>query len=152
MNRIYIDTSVFGGYFEPEFELWTKILFNKIMQGDFKILISRLTDIELQPAPEKVRKLAGSIPESLIEFIDISDQVLELADQYITENVVGKTSRSDCIHIALATLHHADVLVSWNFKHIVNIHRIRGYNSVNYKYGHKLLEIRTPREILEYED
>ncbi len=50
------------------------------------------------------------------------------------------------------TLNHADVLVSWNFKHIVNVHRIRGYNSVNYKFGHKILEIRTPREILEYED
>ncbi len=68
------------------------------------------------------------------------------------ENVVGKTSRADCIHIALATLNNADVLVSWNFKHIVNINRIRGYNAVNYKLGNKILEIRTPREILEYED
>jgi predicted nucleic acid-binding protein len=152
MNRIYIDTSVFGGYFEPEFELWTKILFDKIQAGEFKVIISRLTDIELQPAPEKVRKLANSLPEGVTEFIDISDPVLELADHYIEEKVVGKTSRSDCIHIALATLHHADVLVSWNFKHIVNIHRIRGYNSVNYKYGYTILEIRTPREILEYED
>jgi len=87
-----------------------------------------------------------------MEFIGISDQALELAEQYLKENVVGKTSRGDCIHIALATLHNADILVSWNFKHIVNITRIRGYNSVNYKLGHKILEIRTPREILEYED
>jgi predicted nucleic acid-binding protein len=150
--RIYIDTSVFGGYFEPEFELWTKILFNKIRKGDFKIIYSRLTDIELNPAPEKVRNLAKKLPEKYIEFIDVSDEALKLADHYIKENVVGKTSLSDCIHIALATLHNADVLVSWNFKHIVNVHRIRGYNSVNYKFGHKILEIRTPREILEYED
>ena len=68
------------------------------------------------------------------------------------ENVVGKTSRADCIHIAIATLTDADILVSWNFKHIVNVNRIRGYNAVNYKFGHKILEIRTPREILEYED
>ncbi|MCK9411144.1 MAG: PIN domain-containing protein [Prolixibacteraceae bacterium] len=152
MERIYLDTSVFGGYFEPEFELWTKILFDKIREGEFRIIFSRLTDIELQPAPERVKQLAGDLPESMIEFIDISDQALELAGQYIEENVVGKTSQSDCIHIALATLHNADILVSWNFKHIVNMHRIRGYNSVNYKLGHKILEIRTPREILEYED
>ena len=152
MERIYLDTSVFGGFFEPEFELWTKILFDKIREGEFRIIFSRLTDIELQPAPERVKLLVGDLPESMIEFIDISDQALELAGQYIEENVVGKTSLSDCIHIALATLHNADILVSWNFKHIVNMHRIRGYNSVNYKLGHKILEIRTPREILEYED
>ena len=75
-----------------------------------------------------------------------------LGDAYITENVVGKTSREDCFHIALATIHNVAILVSWNFKHIVNVMRIRGYNAVNYKFGHKLLEIRTPREILEYED
>jgi hypothetical protein len=111
-----------------------------------------MTDIELEPAPEKIRNLAQSIPESSIEFFDISDQSTALAEEYLKENVVGKTSRADCIHIALETLCNADILVSWNFKHIVNVNRIRGYNSVNYKLGHKILEIRTPREILEYED
>ncbi len=152
MDRIYLDTSVFGGYFDPEFELWTKILFTKINQGDYKVIYSRLTDIELAPAPEKVRNLATSLPDKTLEFIDISDQAIELAERYVGENVVGKASRADCIHIALATLHNADILVSWNFKHIVNINRIRGYNAVNYKRGHKILEIRTPREILKYED
>jgi hypothetical protein len=152
MERIYLDTSVFGGYFEPEFEFWTKILFDQIHKGEFKVIYSRLTDIELKPAPLQVRELANSLTRDTVELIDTSDQVLALADQYLKEKVVGKTSMSDCIHIALATLHHADVLVSWNFKHIVNIHRIRGYNAVNYKFGHKILEIRTPREILENED
>ena len=152
MDRIYLDTPVFGGYFKPEFELWTKILFDKIYKGDFKVILSRLTDIELIPAPERVRDLAIDLPETAIDFVDISDQALELANQYLKENVVGKTSRPDCIHIALATLHHADVLVSWNFKRIVNFHKIRGYNAVNYKFGHRILEIRTPREILAYED
>ncbi|MBI5913977.1 MAG: PIN domain-containing protein [Bacteroidetes bacterium] len=152
MNRIYLDTSVFGGYFDPEFELWTKILFDKIIQGEYKIIYSRLIDIELNPAPEPVRNLAKNLPDSSLEYIDISDEAIELAEHYLNENVVGKTSRADCIHIALATLHNADILVSWNFKHIVNVNRIRGYNSVNYKFGHKILEIRTPREILEYDE
>ncbi len=152
MNRIYLDTSVFGGYFDAEFELWTKVLFDKINKSEFKVIYSRLTDIELNPAPEQVRNLANSLPQTALEFVDISDEATALAEQYLNENVVGKTSRADCIHIALATLNNADVLVSWNFKHIVNINRIRGYNAVNYKFGHKILEIRTPREILEYED
>ncbi len=103
MDRIYLDTSVFGGYFEPEFELCTKILFGKIQHGDFKVIFSRLSDIELNPAPERVRELAGHIPEKSIEFVDISDQALELAEQYLNEKVVGKASLSDCIYIAIDT-------------------------------------------------
>ena len=152
MNRIYLDTSVFGGYFDPEFELWTKILFDKITQGVYKVIYSKLIDIELTSAPERVRNLVNSLSRDFLELVDISDQAVNLAESYLKENVVGKTSRADCIHIALATLNNADVLVSWNFKHIVNINRIRGYNAVNYKLGNKILEIRTPREILEYED
>jgi hypothetical protein len=152
MERIYLDTSVFGGYFEPEFELWTKVLFDKVAKGDFKVLISRLTDIELEHAPHQVRELAKSLDKRNIEWLDITTEAVHLADKYIQEKVVGQTSHSDCIHIAIATLHYADVLVSWNFKHIVNHIRIRGYNSVNFKYGHKMLDIRSPREILYYED
>ena len=149
MNRVYLDTSVFGGYFEPEFEIWTKILFKKIKDGEFKIIYSRLTDIELASAPENVRELVKSLPESSIELVNISDPAIALAESYISEKVVGTTSRADCIHIALATLNNADILLILNFKHIVNINRIRGYNSVNYKLGYKLLEIRTPREVLD---
>jgi len=71
---------------------------------------------------------------------------------YIKENVVGKTSREDCIHIALATINRADVLVSWNFKHIVNLSRIRGYNSVNLKTGYPTIEIRSPLDLIDYEN
>jgi hypothetical protein len=149
MNRIYLDTSVFGGYFEPEFELWTKILFDRIIKGEIKILYSQLTEIELENAPKQVRELFDKIPEKQIEFLAITEEANKLADKYLSENVVGKTSRPDCLHIAIATLNNADLLASWNFKHIVNITKIRGFNGVNYMLGYKLLEIRTPREILE---
>ena len=129
-----------------------KEIVRQIIGDEYKVIYSKLVDIELEPAPEKVRDLAKSLPTTQLEWIEISDEAFELADRYLYDNVVGKTSRSDCVHMALATLNNADILVSWNFKHIVNIHRIRGYNSVNYKFGHKILEIRTPREILEYED
>lgn len=102
-----MDTSVFGGYFDAEFELWTKILFEKINKFEYKVIYSRLTDIELISAPEKVRELAKSIHPNSIEFIDISMDATQLAETYLQEKVVGKTSRADCIHIALATLHNA---------------------------------------------
>jgi predicted nucleic acid-binding protein len=152
MERIYLDTSVFGGYFEPEFELWSKLLINKIIKGEIKLLFSQLTEIELIKAPQFVKDLVKQIPDEYIEFLAITDEVMALANQYVKENVVGKSSIEDCRHIAIATLYNADILASWNFKHIVNVTRIRGYNSVNYKYGHKILEIRTPREILSDEN
>jgi len=72
-----------------------------------------------------------------------------LAKSYIEEKVVGKTSFADCVHIALATIYKVDYLISWNFKHIVNMERIRGYNSINLKLGYSILEIRSPREFLK---
>ncbi len=152
MDLLYLDTSVFGGQFDPEFELWTRLLFDRIKKGQYRLLYSRLTDDELNRAPEQVKELVLEIPAKYVEVVELTKDAIELADSYINEKVVGKASRADCLHIALATLNNADILVSWNFKHIVNINRIRGYNSVNYRHGHQILEIRTPREILEYED
>lgn len=151
MEWLYLDSSVFGGYFEKEFSTWSKGLLDKIIAGDYHIIFSEVLDGELMDAPESVKNLALNIPENVAFFASLDDQTIALADTYIMEAVVGKTSRADCFHIAIATLYNADVLVSWNFKHIVNYKKVRGYNAVNYKFGHKILDIRTPREILGYE-
>ena len=151
-QRLYIDTSVFGGYFDEEFEEYTTPLFDRIKLGEFKVLYSAVTQEELENAPENVKNLVKSLKSDITEFIEITDEVVSLASEYITEKVVGKTSFADCLHIALATIYRADFLVSWNFKHIVNIERIRGYNSINIKNGYKQLEIRSPREFEKYEN
>lgn len=103
-------------------------------------------------APENVKGHFKNLPKQNIERVIVTDVVLTLASKYVTEKVVGQTSFEDCIHIATATIYKADILVSWNFKHIVNVYRIRGYNSVNIRSNYPLLEIRSPKEILEYED
>lgn len=151
-QRIYIDTSVFGGYFDDEFSEHTIPLFEKIKAGEFIILYSTVTQDELENAPEKVKELVKGLKSDLAEFIEITDEAIELATEYITEKVVGKTSFADCLHIALATINRSDFLISWNFKHIVNIQRIKGYNYINIKNGYKQLEIRSPREFENYED
>ena len=151
-KRFYLDTSVFGGYFDFEFLNTTRKLFDEIIDEKIIILYSELTESELENAPKKVKDFVIGLPKDCIEFIEISKESIELADRYINENVVGRTSREDCIHIALATISRADVLISWNFKHIVNLKRIRGYNSVNLKYGYPTLEIRSPKEMINYEN
>jgi predicted nucleic acid-binding protein len=144
--KIYLDTSVFGGYYDEEFKEYTKPLFDRIANEEFILLFSNLTQDELENAPQQVKDLVTQIKAASTQFIDTSDEAVELATEYITERVVGQTSYSDCLHIALATIHKADYLVSWNFKHIVNVQRIRGYNAINLKNGYSLLEIRSPRE------
>lgn len=149
-QRIYIDTSVIGGYFDEEFEKDTKIFFQSFERGEIILVISDLLESEIIKAPEFIRDFLSSLNVDYIEVVTLDAEAIKLADKYIEEKVVGHTSRADCQHIALATIHNADVLVSWNFKHIVNLSRIRGYNGINYKNGYKMLEIRTPKEIIIY--
>ena len=150
--RIYADTSVFGGFFDTEFDKETKLLFDKILKGEFKLIISDLTQNELIKAPENVRNLIIDLNIRDVEVLKISNEEINLAKSYVSENVVGKTSFDDCIHIAAATVNNVDLLVSWNFKHIVNVMRIRGYNAVNIKNGYKTIDIRSPKDLIYYED
>jgi predicted nucleic acid-binding protein len=152
IKKIYIDTSVFGGYFDKEFEQETKPFFDKVIKDKIKILISEVLELEIYRAPDFIQDFYESLPDELIEMVELTDEIRKLADTYINEKVVSKTSRADCQHIALATVNKADVLVSWNFKHIVNLERIRGYNSINFREGYQMTEIRTPKEIFDYED
>lgn len=99
-----------------------------------------------------MRDFFSALPAENLEFVSITNESLDLANAYIAEKVVGQTSFDDCVHIALATINKADILVSWNFKHIVNIYRIRGYNSVNLHQGYWTIEIRSPKDIIGYED
>ena len=150
--RIYIDTSVVGGYFDEEFQEVTELFFRQFQSGDFIFVVSELLDLELLNAPTKVRGLLSQYPPALFERVALTQEAVDLANHYITENVVGKTSLTDCRHIALATLSRVDVLASWNFKHIVNLQRIKGYNSVNLRLGYQLLEIRSPKDLVTYEN
>ena len=149
-QRIYIDTSVVGGYFDDEFSVDTIPFFERVKNGEIVILVSDLLNAELLRAPEFVKQLLLGIEENCKEHVKLTAEATELADKYVEAKVVGKTSRADCQHIAMATLNKADVLVSWNFKHIVNLDRIRGYNGINYQLGHNMIEIRTPKEIFKY--
>lgn len=151
-KRVYIDTSVVGGYFDKEFKKDTVPFFNCAEKGEFILIVSDLLEAELLSAPEDVKDLLKQIPSRYQERIKLSKEAIVLADKYIEAKVVGKTSRADCQHIAMATLCKADVLVSWNFKHIVNLDKIKGYNGINYRFGHQMIEIRTPKEIMKYEN
>lgn len=152
IQRIYVDTSVVGGYFYEEFKEPTQRLFNRLAKGEIKFVISDLLELELMNAPKQVNELLLKYPNDRFERIELTEEVMNLADRYILEKVVGRTSLEDCRHIGLATINRVDVLASWNFKHIVNLERIKGYNSVNLRLGYQTIEIRTPKELVSYGD
>ena len=149
--RIYTDTSAIGGCEDSEFRHPSRRLFEAFRRGSMTLVISELTLRELEAAPAAVRDALADIPTDLIEVLPVSPEADDLASAYIADGAIGGRMRADALHIALATVARVDVLVSWNFKHIVNLARIHAYNAVNLKRGYPLLEIRTPREIVEDE-
>ncbi len=151
-QRIYVDTSVVGGYFDEEFKEATIGLFQRLENNEIIFVISDLLDLELIDAPPHVRELLQKYPTDKFERILLTEEAIKLADTYISEKVVGKTSLEDCRHIALATVNRVDVLASWNFKHIVNLDRIKGYNSINLRLGFQMIEIRSPKDLVKYGD
>ena len=149
-QSIYIDTSVVGGYFDEEFKDATTALFQRLENGEIYFVVSDLLDLELINAPQRVRELLYNYSADKFFRVELTEEAVILADRYISENVVGKTSLEDCRHIALATINKIDILASWNFKHIVNLDKIKGYNSVNLKLGYHLIEIRSPKDLVNY--
>ncbi|MFN4147428.1 MAG: hypothetical protein ACK4GN_16495 [Runella sp.] len=149
--RLYFDTSVFGGIYDIEFQRDTELLFEMVKNGEIICVYSDLCEYELESAPEKVKNHFLSLNKNQTEFVEITEEINQLAEEYIIEKVVGESSIDDCRHIACATINKVDYLISWNFKHIVNVFRIRGYNAINIKNGHIQLDIRSPKDIITNE-
>jgi predicted nucleic acid-binding protein len=146
--KIYLDTSVIGGCFDEEFSEESNTLLNQIKEGKYIAVISDMTLKELEFAPDNIKAVLKELPiDNLIE-ITVTTEIVDLANKYISEKVIPQWCEADALHIATATYHNADLLLSWNFKHIVNVTRIMGYNGVNLREGYKALEIRSPKEVI----
>ena len=152
IQRVYIDTSVIGGCIDQEFKEWSIKLFDEFKKGKKIAVISDITLDELELAPKKVQEILKQIPGKFLEIVESNREIEELAKQYLLKNAVTDKFYLDALHIAIATYFNVTVLSSWNFKHIVNLDRIRKYNSVNIEQGYKILEIRSPRDILKVEE
>lgn len=146
--RLYLDTSVIGGYYDTEFSEWTKPLIEGILNGEHIAIISDITIMEILDAPRNVNQLLEKLINSSSELVTSNEQTDKLASYYLKEGALNRKSIEDAQHIALATYNNVSAVVSWNFKHIVNMDRIRLFNSVNLKYGYGLIDIRSPREVI----
>ena len=150
--RVYVDTSVIGGCLDEEFRAASIRLIERSRTGDALLVISDITLAELAGAPPKVRSVLEDLPKGRLEFVQQDEESEALGEEYIRQRVVSRGMLADAQHIAVATIAKVDVLVSWIFKHIVNLDRIHGFNAVNLRSGYPMLEIRSPLEVWNYDN
>jgi predicted nucleic acid-binding protein len=150
--RIYADTSVFGGCLDDEFTEESNRFFELIRSGQVLALVSQVVVDELAEAPPKVREVLESLPPECVAFVDLTREIIELRNEYLAAGIVGRRSMDDATHVAAATVARADAIVSWNFRHIVRLDKMRAYNLVNLQAGYGLLSIVSPQEVWIDED
>ena len=148
---MYVDTSVFGGTQDEEFAAASERFFRRVREGEFLVLLSAHTVDELMPAPEQVLQVLRDLPKQCVETVASTDEAEALAKSYIEAGALGEASHMDALHVAAATVAGADLIVSWNFKHIVRYDRIQLFNGVNVLRGYRALDIRSPLE-MSYDD
>lgn len=146
-QRVYIDTSVIGGCFDDEFRVWSIGLFHDFDKGLFLPVVSALTTTEVAQAPGNVQAQYQSVFQSNHEYLELTTEAIELARRYLSAGVLGDRFLNDALHIAVASIAEVDMVVSWNFKHIVHYEKIRQFNAVNLEQGYKPIEIHSPREV-----
>lgn len=152
VQRVYLDTSVIGGCFDPEFSPWSQSLTEDFRLGRYRPVVSEVVAAEIAASPQRVQQQYAEIAALPgAEFLLLDAEVVELAEAYQDRGIVSSKYYDDGTHIALATRAEVDVLVSWNFKHIVHLEKIRLFNAVNLERGYKPLQIYSPREVAHHE-
>ncbi|NLI76556.1 MAG: type II toxin-antitoxin system VapC family toxin [Candidatus Riflebacteria bacterium] len=150
--RVYVDTSVIGGCFDPEFETWSNGLFQNFEKGQLFPLTSDVVAREIARAPLEVQEQFQVFLRFNPEIIQVNAEVIELRDAYLKKAILKARYANDLLHIAIATYANADVLVSWNFRHIVRFDKILLYNAANMENGYRSIQIYSPREVARIEN
>ena len=145
---LYLDTSVIGGYFDAEWMADTRELWTQARAGRWHVLTSIVTERELQAAPENVRMLFRDTFQSANDLLMATEEAEDLAQEYLRAGVVSRKFADDALHVAICSTHRINHLVSWNFKHLVNVRREAGFNAVNLLQGYPSVSIVNPKELI----
>jgi hypothetical protein len=152
IQRVYVDTSVIGGCFDSEFAPWSKGLMKDFQLDHFRPVVSEIVAAEIGSAPDEVKAQYAQLLTIGVELVPLSEEAKNLADTYQAREILSPKFYNDGLHIGLATVAEVDVLVSWNFRHIVHLDKIRRFNAINQEQGYKSIEMYSPREVSHYEE
>jgi hypothetical protein len=148
--RVYADTSVFGGVYDEEFMKPSRAFFDQVKSGRFKLVTSVVVWKEIGMAPLKVRSLFRGLA-GFAEVVDVTEEAMALQREFIQAGILPEIYHDDALHVALATVSACGLIVSWNFKHIVNFRKIPLYNGISQKNGYPAVSIHSPLEVIENE-
>jgi len=148
IERLYLDSSVIGGYHDAEFADDSKRVIEYARRGKIITLVSEVVVQEIAKAPQRIQEVLFSIPSNNIEQIEITNEIIALSNAYLSAKIISQKWSDDATHVAAATVARADAIVSWNFTHIVRLDKMRAYNQINLANGYGILTIVTPKEIL----
>lgn len=149
--RVYVDTSVFGGVFDEEFQRASKQFFKEVQDNKFALITSEGVREEILEAPQRVQDYFETML-AYCEIAEIGADAHMLRQAYLKEGIVSEKYAADALHVALATVSNAKMIVSWNFKHIVNFQKIPLYHAVNQLNGYNPIDIYSPLEVIDDED
>jgi predicted nucleic acid-binding protein len=146
--KIYLDTSVISHLDQqdaPDLMAETHAFWDRVKAGEYDVFISPVVVTEVDRCEEeKLAHLRGYLQSVRYTLLEETDEVLRLASQYIEANILRPKSFDDCQHIAYACVYGCDILLSWNFKHLVNYKTISGVKKVNSLAGYREMPIYTP--------
>ena len=151
--RLYLDTSIFGGIFDDEFDDASYRLIEAIKRGEYSVVVSPLIESEIETAPEYIQELLAAVlalPNAIRT--ELAPEALKLRDAYLAEGILTEKYIDDATHVALASINKCFAIVSWNFKHIVNFRRIPMYNRVINREGYDNILIYSPLQFVAEED
>ena len=149
--RVYADTSVYGGVFDDEFAKPSRIFFDLVRTGRFRLVLSALVRTEVSQAPVQVQNFFAE-HEEIAEVVDSDEGAIRLRKAYLDAGIVSTKWNADALHVAIATVNACRVIVSWNFKHIVHFQKIPLYNGINQSLGYAPIAIHSPEEVIANED
>ena len=154
--KLYLDTSVISHLDAPdtpEKMADTLALWEDLKVGKYDIVISDVVLDEIKHCEEPKRTFMGTNLAELKPFIVVKNQeATELANEYVKRHILSQKNFDDCMHIALSVINHCDYLVSWNFRHLVNIHTLTGVKVVNALNNYQEIFIISPNMLIYKED
>jgi len=150
-NRVYIDTSVLGAEFDEEFREATTAFFQQAQLGRFDIVMSALVEDEISLSPRNVQEFYSEVLQ-YAESVFPTQEAIFLQQAYLDAGIVSPRWADDALHVAIATLAECDIIVSWNFRHMVHYDKKRKYNAVNALNGYGYVDILSPAEVIQYEE
>ena len=153
--KVYLDTSVISYLSQedaPERMKDTLELWKDFVSGKYDVYLSQVTLDEIEKCSESKRnKLYDYLSDIEYTKLEINAEIVELAQKIIDMGILRTKSFDDCQHIAAAVVNACDCIISWNFKHIVNIKTIRGVRAITNLEGYKGIDIINPSVLLESE-